>query len=306
MHTLRGNLTPIEAGTALSNVAEASMSAVLASIDEDFGARGATGGLAAVVPGDVASGEAAPGLELRLALVHEGEPAAHYDALCRRIRDALHALTQDSLLFAPAARDESPVVASPLADFAAGFGSREASGKPGDLTRAKCIFTFGDAAIETRVEAARSEALAGEGSRAGATGEPEGSARDSAGKVSSPLEAERGGFSTVERVARKLRLQLAGRGEGIRALDSASAFRTAGERGLIDGDAAERLAQAATLWRNLQGIRRLIVDGVADVETAKPGVRAAIARSCGCDDFDALTTAVRETARQAATDIDGL
>ena len=306
MHTLRGNLTPIEAGTALSNVAEASIGAVLASIDEDFSVRGATGGLAAVALGDIASGEAAPGLEMRLALVHEGSPAAHYEALCRRIRDALHALTQDNLVFAAAARDESPVVDSSLSGFAEEFGSSGASSKPGDLTRAKCIFTFGDAGIESRFEAARSEALAREGGRDGSIGEPDGSASDSGQAVSSPLEPERGGFGAVERAARQLRLRLAGGDDGMRALDSATAFRKAGERGLIDGDAAKRLANAAALWRNLLGMRRLIADGTLDVESAKPGVRAAIARSCGCDDFDALTMAVRETAIQAATDLEPL
>ena len=314
MHTLRGNLTPIEAGTALSNVAEASIGAVLESIDEDFGTRGATGGLAAVVLGDVASGEAAPRLELRLALVHEGGPAAHYEALCRRIRDALHALTQDNLLFAPAPRDESPVVASSLADFAVGFaaesaaelGDAAAPDKFGDLTRAKCIFTFGDPAIETQFEAARSEALAGEGRGEGSIVEPEASGSDSGETISSALQPERGGFEAVERTARLLRLQLVGGDDGMRALDSTTAFRTVGEHGLIDADAAERLAQAATLWRNLEGIRRLVADGALDVESAKPGVRVAMARACGFDGFDALATAVHETASQAATDIAAL
>ena len=338
MHTLRGNLTPIEAGTALSNIAEASVGAVLGSIEEDFGHLGATGGLAAVVLGDAASGEAAPGLELRMLLVHEGGPAAHYEALCPRIRDALHALTQDSLLFAPAQRDKNPVTAVSLTDFraeiGAGFGGPGAPSMPGDLTRANCIFTFGDAMIETRFEAARLEALAGEGSGAGSIGEtddgfsepvgsgsePDGSARDpdgcanghegnaieSAETASSPLEPERGGFEAVERAARQLRLRLADGDDGLGAPDARSTFRTAGERGLIAHDAAERLAQAATLWRNLQGIRRLVADGSLDIELAKPGVKAAIARSCGFEAFDALTTAVHGTANQAAADIAAL
>jgi len=198
-----------------------------------------------------------------------------------------------------------PLTAAALADFQKEFGHAGASDKLGDLTRAKCMYTFGDATIETRFEAARSEVLAGEGGREGSNGESDGSGSDSAETMSSVLEPERGGFDAVERAARRLRLRLAG-DDGTRALDSATVFRKAGERGLIDGDAAERLANAATLWRNLQGIRRLIADGALDVESAKPGVRAAIARSCGCDDFDALTAAVRDTASQeiAASDED--
>ena len=299
MHTLRGNLTPIEAGTALSNIAEASVGAVLGSIDEDFGPLGATGGLAAVVLGDAASGEAAPGLELRMLLVHEGGPAAHYEALCRRIRDALHALTQDSLVFAPTPREESPVTAVSLAEFGAGLGATGAPSMSGDLTRAKCVFTFGDAMIETRFGAARLEALAGESIGEISTGEP-------ADTVSSPLDPERGGFEAVERAARQLRLRLADSNDGLEALDAGTTFRTAAKRALMGGDAAERLAQAAALWRNLQGIRRLVADGALDVDSAKPGVRDAIVRACRFEAFDVLTTAVHETAGQAATDIDSL
>ncbi len=327
MHTLRGNLTPIEAGTALSNIAEASVGAVLGSIEEDFGSLGATGGLAAVVLGDAASGEAAPGLELRMLLVHEGGPAAHYEALCRRIRDALHALTQDNLLFAPTSRGESTVTAVSLAEFGAGFGGPGVPSEPGDLTRARCIFSFGDAMIETQFETARREALAGEGSGAGSIGEPdnsysepvaggsepdgspggpEGSVIEPTERANSPLEPERGGFGAVERAARQLRLRLADGDDGLETLDAGTTFRTAGEGGLMDGETAERLAQAAALWRNLQGIRCLVADGSLDVEAAKPGVRAAIARSCGFADFESLTTAVHETAGQAATDIDSL
>ena len=305
MHTLRGNLTPIEAGTALSNVAEATVGAVLAAIDEDFAGRGATGGLAAVVLGDVASREAAPGLKLELLLVYEGAPAAHYAALCRRIRDALHKLTLDNLLFAPVPGDKSPVAATSLTDFA-GSGNGAPSALPRDLTRAKCIFTFGDAAIERRFEAARLEAVAREANRDSSLSEPEPAADGSVEADSVPLEPERGGLKDVVHAARALRMKLAAGDDDIGALDTASAFRTAGERGLLDADAAERLAQAATLWRNLHGIRSLVADDELDVESAKAGVRAAIARSSGFDDFHALTRAVRETASQTTADIDTL
>ena len=55
MHTLRGNLTPVEAGTALANVAEASIAVVLSAVEEDFvdrrGPHG-EGGIAAVARGE--------------------------------------------------------------------------------------------------------------------------------------------------------------------------------------------------------------------------------------------------------------
>ena len=305
MHTLRGNLTPVEAGTALSNVAEASMGAVLAAVDEDFAGRGATGGLAAVVMGDVASREAAPGLELRVMLVYEGTPAAHYAALCRRIGDALRALTLDSLLFAPVPRGEHPVAAASVTEFATGLGSGGASGELGDLTRAKCIFTFGDTTIEERFEAAHREAVARLAARGRAVEGPDRGASAPA-ETGAALEPERGGLRAIEQAAGMLRAKLADGDDGIAALDAASVFRRAAERGLIGGDAAECLAQTATLWRNLHGIRRLIAEDGLDVESAKAGVKAAIARSCNFDDTGALTTAVHEAATRAAAEIDAL
>ena len=296
MHTLRANLTPIEAGTALSNVAEASIGAVLAAIDEDFANRGAAGGLGAIVLGDVASGETAPDLELLLLLVYEGT-AAHYAELCVMIRDALHDLARDNLLFAPMPRNA--VAATSLADLIASAGRAGPSNAPQDLTRARCIYAFSDAVIEQQFEAARHEILAQELARGPVVAEPDSDASVPVAAVSAAFEPERG-LKGIEQAARSLRLALAGGDNGVGALGAAAVFHMASERGLIANDAGEGLAQAATFWRNLRGIRRLVADGALDVESATPGVKAAIARSCGLDTFDALSAAIQEiTARTA-------
>ena len=69
MHTLRGNLSPTEASTALSNLAEASIATVLSAVAEECanrqGHRG-EGGIAAAVLGDPASPDQSPILERRL------------------------------------------------------------------------------------------------------------------------------------------------------------------------------------------------------------------------------------------------
>ncbi len=74
VHTLRGNLSPIEAETALSHVAEASVTAVLDVIHDEFSdQRGAgAGGVAAVALGDLASREVTPGHRLNVLFVYEG------------------------------------------------------------------------------------------------------------------------------------------------------------------------------------------------------------------------------------------
>ena len=71
-------------------------------------------------------------------------------------------------------------------------------------------------------------------------------------------------------------------------------------------EAAERLAEAAVMWRKLRGIVRLVADDDLAVETAGPKVEAVIARACGSSDLDDLTATVTETATRAAADIDAL
>ena len=90
------------------------------------------------------------------------------------------------------------------------------------------------------------------------------------------------------------------------APDAVSVFRGARKRGLIATEVADRLVDAATMWRNLRGSLRLVADDGSQVETADPRVRAVVVRSCGLDDFDALDAAIRDTASRTAADIDAL
>ena len=311
VHTMRGNLSPIEAGTALSNVAEASIDAVLSAVEEDFVVNAvlsaadedytdprAKGGVAVAVLGDLASGEASPGAELDVMFVYDGGPAEYYEALCRRFLDALGALSHDNLLFAPVprSREAKPVRSlSDLAEHHAGSASELL-----DLTRARCIFTSGDPDICKRFDEARCEILA-----PGA--ELIAELREAAGGEAKPgllsIDDMRGGLREVEFGARFLQLTHTVAPDDP-APSASSVFKTAGSRGLIPVDAAVRLAEAAKMWRNLRGILRLVADDGFAVETAE--VKAVIARSCGTDEFDALTATIRETASRTAADIDAL
>ena len=161
MHTMRGSLSPSEAGTALSNVAAASVSAVLSAVEEDFadsGAARAQGSVAAVVLGGLASSEAAPGAALDVLFVHDGGPDALWEGLCRRFHEALQALSHDNLLLAPS-RGAARAVRS-LDAFKRHHLDAAAADELLALTRARCVFTSGDAGLAERFDAARREALA--------------------------------------------------------------------------------------------------------------------------------------------------
>ena len=306
VHTMRGNLSPVEAGTALSNVAEASISAVLSAVVEDFTDRRDQGGVAVAILGDPAGGEASPGVELDVVFVYDGGSSEYYKALCRRFLDALRALSRENLLFAPfpGSRERKPVRS--LSDFVEYYRTTGSAGELLDLTRARCIFTSGDPDVGRRFDEARCDVLATGAARGTLMAE----LRESAGGAPEPgplsIDDVRGGLRDVERAARFLQLTYAGDGPDDPAPSAGSVFKTAGSRGMIPADVAERLAAAATTWRNLRGILRLVADDGFAIETASPRAKASIAQACGMDDGDALIAAIRETASRAAADIDAL
>ena len=146
VHTMRGSLSESEAGTALSRVAEASIATVLSAVEEDFEDRGiprASGGVAVAVLGPLASAEATPGTELDVRFVHDGDPVRYYEALVRRFRKALRALSRDNLLLAPLPRRGLDGLRSLAA-------IEEQLRKPGSrpellaLAGARCVFASGD------------------------------------------------------------------------------------------------------------------------------------------------------------------
>ena len=311
VHTLRGNLSPVEAGTALSNLAEASISVVLSAAADEFAGRlapGRDGGVAAAVLGDPASGEAAPGAALDILFVYEGGSDDSYDGLCWRFHDALRDLSRDSLIFAPIAGGRKGRAVRSLAEFAEHCRSAASANELLDLTRARCVFEHGAAGVGARFEAARREAVAvaGGASRDALIAELREAGDGAAEAGLSAYRDMRGGFRAIERAARLLQVVHAEDAPGAPAPTAASVFRHAAAQGWIADGAAAELTEAAMLWRTLHGALRLVADEDASVEALGSGVKAVLARSSGMDDFDALTAAVGETAARAASEIAAL
>ena len=69
---------------------------------------------------------------------------------------------------------------------------------------------------------------------------------------------------------------------------------------------AQGLEQAAGMWRTLQGVLRLVGEEDFDVTEAGKNVRSLVASACGQEDFAALNSAVAETAKVSAKEIDEL
>ena len=308
MHVVRGNLLPAEARTALSNLAEASVSTVLASVVADFGERYGTdsvGEVAAVFLGDLASRDAYPGVEIDMLFVHDGEQSRENERLCRSFRKALADLSQDSLLFSPVSSDTDAVPAFPLSELAERAGELTSGGVP-VLTRARCVFEADGSGMGSRFDDARRRFLAECGAKAAVCAGPSGQPEDHAGPGGQPEERPepsvtayvhmRGGMNDVEQAARYLQLAHAGDFLDDPAPTAAAVFEAAGD---------EALAEAANTWRDLQGVMRLVGEDGFDA-AAGPKVKSLVSGACGQEDFDALASVVEETASRAAARTDTL
>ena len=297
MHVVRGNLTPAEAGLALSNLAEASITSVLAAVVGDFVDRRGPmleGGVAAMRLGDLASREAHPGAAMDILFVHEGAAAAGYGQLCKRLRESMIDLAADSLLFSPIPHDSNACLALPFSELANGTGKAGVGGMP-DLTRARWAFESGDAAIGTRFAEARRGILAECAANEPLLASLRQPSSNGAETGVSSYARMRGGLLDIERAARFLQLT---QGEASGQDPAPTAAAVLHER--------EPLAEAAALWRDLQGILRLVGDEAFDAQAAQPRVKSLIANACGHDDFDALCATVSKTASRAASEIDAL
>ena len=305
MHVLRTNLSPAEARTALSNLAEASISTVLAAVVLDHVERAGPlrgGGVAVMCLGDLASREVHPGVGIEVLFVHDGWQFGENERLCRRFREALADLAQDSLLFSPIPTDADFLLSLPISELAESCRNPPSSQIP-VLARARCVFECGDSGIGDRAAEAWRETVADWGADESLIARLREPLGDSAEPGVSTYANMPGGLADIERAARFMRLTNvtnvtnADAGHGDPASTAAAVFDDAG---------AESLAQAAAMWRDLQGITRLIGEEGFDLGAAGPKVRSLVANVCGHKDFDALEAAVIETATGAVAEIDAL
>ena len=308
VHTLRGNLSPAEAGEAFSNIAEASIAAVLSVIEEEFASwrapHGETG-IAVALLGDSATGQAALGAALDALCVYEGS-ARYYEELTHRFFEALREYSRENLLFTPipeSGRERPALLLSALAERFRTPGNAEGLL---DLARARLVYASGDGAVRTKFEEALLDALSGGTAREALIASLAGTAWGEREPGLHAIAEMRGGLRDIERAARLLQLILAGQSTDTPAIGEAGLFEAAAGHGLISAEAAAGLVEAATLWRNLAGALQLVSEGDFDAGSAAPEARAVIARSCGLQDFDGLDATIRDTASRASAGVEAV
>lgn len=312
VHTMRGNLMPTEAVAALSRVAEASISVVLSAVCEDFAERknlDAAHELCAVALGDLARRDIILGTELDVLLLYEGDPSRHHELLAHRFLKALRSLSRDSLLFtavAPAS-DERPVWS--LAGLREYYQTTGSADDLLDLTDARCIFATDDSRTGGHFEELRYEALTLSPARLPLIAELSQAPLSTAAPDLFTLEEMGGGIRDLQRAARFLKLRHAKEVPDIVDPDAVHVFEIAGARGLIPEKAAERLREAARLWRSLRGILNLVAEDGSTAKTLPPAVQAVVTQAAQVETMDALAVRICGTATHAVAaieEIDGM
>ena len=127
-------------------------------------------------------------------------------------------------------------------------------------------------------------------------------------QAGNPWETRRrpGGLAELELAAEYLQLANARGTPEVLVHGLAETFEAAGEQRLIDTGAAAQLAQAATLWQNLEGYFRMTCGGEFQPESATEEQKSIIAEMCGAGRFGELSGLLPETALATARTLDRL
>ena len=327
-HMLRGRLSPVEASAPLSDVADSCLSALLPEIERTFEEDHGTipGGMVAVIAfGKLGSREMTVGSDLDLMFIYDCppettqsdgrkplSPGQYYTRMCQRFIGAITAPTGEGKLYEVDMRLRPAGEAGPIASAFEAFIKYQQTDawtwERQALTRARVICAGGD--LGARFDKVMRDVLT-------TPRDPEKLASEVA-EMRGRLHKEhgtddvwsvkhlRGGLVDIEFIAQYLQLRYGAEVPEILARDTASVLKASGELGLIEKDVASDLMSATILWRNLQGILRLTVEGRFDPASAAPALKSAIVRACGAVDFDALTQTMQQSAAQTIGHYDAI
>lgn len=298
MHVLRENLSTTEASIALSNLAEATITAVVSSTITDFVEQVSDeldGGIAVIFFDELATKEAFPGVKIKLLVVFDGWETDSIKRLSRTLRNRLVHLAKDSLLFSPLQRNTDDLLTLPISDLREHFRDSISEEVP-ILTKARCVWEYGNTGLNRRFDETRIELL--EDRRANkAQLHSEATLSSASTQDTSPYIGLSEKINQINQVARFLQLTE----KAIDLKDSAPTATT-----IFQHLGEDELVVAATLWRNLQGIARLVHEDDFDLNDAKPKVQQLIANSCGQEDFDLLSAKLAEIALNTTESINAI
>ncbi|MDE0006750.1 MAG: efflux RND transporter permease subunit, partial [Gammaproteobacteria bacterium] len=313
VHMLNGTIAPLDAARPITNILDATLGALLVATKAEFAAsNGLLQGsrVALLALGSFARREFATGTPLELLLLYDHrrapedwgtEPAAWHTRLLQRLMRGVRDLSPEGILFAPAApygdRSDTGVTAWSLADLAGHMESAASARALRMLVNARAVEA--EAGLGEDFEALRRAALASGRDGASLFAEVR---REGEADLGDPWDVRRlaGGLGEVELAADAIKLAAGGRVPTMLAAGLGGTFTTAAREGLLAESAATRMAEAATLWQNIDGFVRMACIGAFDPTSASPEQRQTLAGIGGVDDFDAVPEVIAATAERTA------
>jgi [glutamine synthetase] adenylyltransferase / [glutamine synthetase]-adenylyl-L-tyrosine phosphorylase len=326
--TLNGMLDADTAAHALSDGAEVLIRRLLRDIVAAFEAvhgRVPGGSFAVLALGKLGGRELTESSDLDLVFVYDATPGAehsdgpkplavsqYYARLGQRLISALSAPTSEGTLFAVDMRLRPSGNAGPIAasfDAFTQYHHEHAwTWEHMALTRARAI--AGDPGLCARVVAAIAGLMARprDGRKLlGDVAEMRRRIREThPGASSWDVKYRSGGLVDVEFIAQYLILADAARHPEVISGATAVAYQRLASAGAIEAGAAATLRNAGRLWRTLQGLLRLTVEGAFEQSKAPEGLKAILARAAGANDFAALAATMEKTAADVARLYDAL
>ena len=318
---LRQRLTPDQAGSTLSHIADAALHSLYPRLEDEFAkqhGRMNDGSMAVVALGKLGGRELTIGSDLDLLFVYHCEDEAsdgpkplsaipYYTRFGQRYMTAITSPTGEGTLYEVDMRLRPSGNAGPLASSFESFIKyhREAAWtwEHMALTRARVIVA--GETLRHRLENAIADILT-------SPRDPDALLRDVAAMrarierdrpASGPWDVKnlRGGLVDIEFLSQYLQLRHAHDQPAIIAQNTTRALENLRGHGVIDEKHAAKLIRAMSLWRNIQGVIRLSVGEGFDLALLPDGCRNFVMNVCGHDSFDVLREEIIDTAETCHT-----
>ncbi len=313
---LRRALDGAQAGAALADIAQTSLTALVPAVEAELARRHgrvAGGSFAVVGMGRLGSSEMTLASDLDLILIYDAPPGSetsdgahplplgtYYARLSQRLIGAITAPTAEGQLYSVDMRLRPSGEAGPIASRFTGFAryQRESAWtwEHMALTRARPV--AGDAALCQRIARTIASLLCSPRDPRKLVIDVADMRRRIAGENPRPspwdLKNRPGGLIDLEFIVQYLMLRHAATSPQILRRGTGQALAALGEAGLMSPEAYSELDGAARLFRNVQAILVLLGDGLP-AALSEPDT-STIARCAGAIDFARLDADITEAA----------
>lgn len=247
-----------------------------------------------------------PALERDETIMSDGEKplsiSHYYQRLGQRLVNAMTALTGEGRLYEVDMRLRPSGNAGPLSVSLESFAAyqRESAWTWEHLALTRARVVCADSEFKTRIEAELLSALATERPADDlliAVAEMrERMAKENGTDNPWSVKHVRGGLVDCEFIAQYLQLRHAHDSPEILDTGTSAAFAKLRDAGYLDADIAEDLIEATCLWRRLQGLLRLTLEGSHDPKYFPGPLQQKLADAAGVGNYELLDALVRETA----------